>query len=237
MERMKEKMSKKRIGIIILIITVIVLIICGIVVYFLCKNNEDRQDYRIDLYEHDINVKKPIIYLYPGVKTEVIVKLGNPENVTVSYPEYIDGWKVIANTDGVLIDLNSGRKLYSLYWEGVQNQQVNFDEGFVVKSEDTINFLEEKLSILGLNDFEIEEFIIYWLPELQKNKYNLIRFAPIDEINNNMPLEFSVEPDTLIRILMQYKALDEYIELPEQELRSPERVGFVAVEWGGVQIK
>ena len=158
MKRMKEKMSKKRIGIIILIITVIVLIICGIVVYFLCKNNEDRQDYRIDLYEHDINVKKPIIYLYPEVKTEVIVKLGNPENVTVSYPEYIDGWKVIANTDGVLTDLNSGRKLYSLYWEGVQNQQVNFDEGFVVKSEDTINFLEEKLSILGLNDFEIEEF-------------------------------------------------------------------------------
>ena len=110
-------------------------------------------------------------------------------------------------------------------------------EGFVVEGKDTIKFLEEKLETLGLTDIEAEEFIVYWLPKLQENKYNYIRFATIEEINNYMPLEFSVEPDTLIRVLMQYKPLDEYIEVKEQELVTPERNGFTVVEWGGTEIK
>lgn len=36
---------------------------------------------------------------------------------------------------------------------------------------------------------------------------------------------------------MQYKALDNYIEVKEQHLITPERNGFVAVEWGGTEIK
>ena len=52
-----------------------------------------------------------------------------------------------------------------------------------------------------------------------------------------MPLELSVEPDTLIRVLMQYKPLDEYIEVKEQKLTTTERNGFTVVEWGGAEIK
>lgn len=52
-----------------------------------------------------------------------------------------------------------------------------------------------------------------------------------------MPLEISKKPDTLIRILMLYKGLDEKIEVKEQILKSPERQGFVAVEWGGTEIR
>ena len=43
---------------------------------------------------------------------------------------------------------------------------------------------EEKLAILGLNEREAEEFIIYWLPKLESNKYNYIRFATEEEIRN-----------------------------------------------------
>ena len=111
------------------------------------------------------------------------------------------------------------------------------NDGFVVKGNETIEFLEEKLAILGLNEIEAEEFIVYWLPKLQENEYNYIRFATMDEINKNMPLEFSVKPDTIIRVLMQYKGLDNYIEVKEQKLETPERTGFVAVEWGGTEIK
>ena len=180
---------------------------------------------------------KPIIYLYPKETTELTVKLGKPENITCSYPKYVDGWNVIANIDGSLIDKDTGRELYSLYWEGINSEQFRLDEGFVVKGSETIEFLEEKLAILGLNEREAEEFIVYWLPILEKNEYNYIRFATIDEINKNMPLEFSVKPDTIIRVLMQYKALDNYIEVKEQKLETPERTGFVAVEWGGTEIK
>ncbi len=70
-----------------------------------------------------------------------------------------------------------------------------------------------------------------------KNEYNYIRFATLEEINNNMPLELSIEPDTLIRVLMQYKPLDKYMEVKEQKLVTPYRNGFTVVEWGGTEIK
>ncbi len=195
----------------------------------------------ISLYEvffviGPISEAKPIIYFYPEQTTELNVKLGYPENLTCSYPNYKNGWNIIANPDGSLIDINTGRSLYSLYWEGNAKQKISMDEGFVIKGEDTISFLEEKLAILGLNEIEAEEFIVYWLPKLQNNKYNYIRFATIDEINEMMPLEISKKPDSLIRVLMEYKPLDKYIDVKEQELSTPARTGFVVVEWGGAEI-
>jgi hypothetical protein len=110
-------------------------------------------------------------------------------------------------------------------------------EGFVVKGEDTSKFLEEKLSILGLTERETEEFIVYWLPKLEANEYNFIKFETLDEINENMPLEISPTPDTIIRVMMDWKAIDEYIEIPEQKLTTTQRNGFTVVEWGGSEIK
>ena len=51
------------------------------------------------------------------VMTEISVKLLNDESITCSYPKYIDGWDVLANPNGDLKDLNTGRNLYSLYYE------------------------------------------------------------------------------------------------------------------------
>jgi hypothetical protein len=56
---------------------------------------------------------------------------------------------------------------------------------------------------------------VYWLLKLQENEYNYIRFATMEEINSNMPLYFSVEPDTLIRVLMTYKGLNKPIDIQE----------------------
>ncbi len=192
---------------------------------------------KVESFE-EIPAEKPIIYLYPETETEVDVKLGYKENIIVSYPEYVDGWNVIAQPDGKLVYTATGRKLYSLYYEC--NNSIYFgvrDDGFVVKGDDTIAFLEEKLAILGLNEYEAEEFIVYWLPILQQNEYNYIRFATQEEIDRNMPLEIDPNPDTVIRVLMTFKGLDEPIDVVEQQLITPERTGFVAVEWGGTRIK
>ena len=52
-----------------------------------------------------------------------------------------------------------------------------------------------------------------------------------------MPLTITPEPDTTIGVLMEYKGLENSIEVEEQSLETPERKGFVAVEWGGTEIK
>lgn len=183
-----------------------------------------------------IYVDKPIIYLYPEQETEVTVKLKNPEKLTCTYPKYKESWNVIAKLNGDLIDLNTGRNLYALYWEGINTTKSNDEEGFIVKGEDTIEFLEEKLAILGLTEREANEFIMYWLPQMESSKYNFIRFETIEEINENMELEISPKPDSIIRVMMEWQSISEEKEIEEQELVTPVREGFTVVEWGGSRI-
>lgn len=191
---------------------------------------------------NDVSLK-PIIYLYPTSETRVSVRLGKPSDVTVSYPEYDanTGWNVLARPNGDLTDLSTGRSLYSLYYESESSQDVYSmkSDGFIVSRKDTVSFLEDKLAKLGLNEHEAEEFIVYWLPKLQQNNYNYIRFATIDEINKAMPLDINPNPDAIIRVLMTYKGLNEPIEgITEQQLpTTPTRDAFTVVEWGGSELK
>lgn len=226
-EETKKKSYKKFLAISLGIALIACLLVVGTVLllYFLNRNIGNAPLY------------KPVIYLYPEETTELTVKLGNPEKITCSYPRYNNGWEVVARSDGTIIDTGTNRQLYSLYWEGADYPSTSIEEGFVVKGENTIEFLEEKLDILGLTNKEAEEFIIYWLPKLQNNEYNYIRFASLEEINEYMPLEFSKKPDSIIRVLMQYKPLENKMDVVEQKLETPAREGFVVVEWGGTEIK
>lgn len=181
--------------------------------------------------------EKPILYLYPTEVTELTVTLGHPENVTCVYPAYDGGWDVLAHPDGTMEDQKTGRSLYALYWEGKNYPYHGETDGFVVRGEDSAAFLEEKLAVLGLTDREAEEFIVYWLPRLEASPYNFIRFAPQAELEEYMPLGFTVQPDTVIRVLMQYAPLDAPISVEPQKLETPTRSGFTAVEWGGAQIR
>lgn len=180
-------------------------------------------------------VDKPIIYLYPTDESKVNVSLWTPENLLHTYPKYNieKWWNVIAQPNGDLLDLDTNRNLYALYREWKNTIEDNFNEWFVVAWKDIIQFLEEKLEILWLNEREAEEFIVYWLPQMENNKWNLIRFQTIEEQDRNMPLNITPTPDTVIRIMMDWKAIDEPITIPEQKLVTPERIWFTVVErWG-----
>lgn len=229
-----------------LVILLIIIVAIGVVVYynFFYEQPMTLDDTSVEKNDGNSNdmdrfmtpSAKPIIYIYPEEETKLLVTLGNPQRISCSYPEYKDGWNVTACPDGTLVDNNTNRELYSLYWEGADFNASVTEEGFIVKREDTIKFLEEKLDILGLSNKEAEEFIIYWLPKLQESEYNYIRFTSKEEIDEYMPLEFSKEPDTLIRVHMQFKNLDEPIEVREQNLQKQQRNGFTVVEWGGTEI-
>ena len=181
--------------------------------------------------------EKPVIYLYPEAETKVSVQLSKPEDITCDYPEYNDGWNVIAKPNGDLYDVVSGKDLYCLYYECSADASRVEEDGFVVKSADTADFLDEKLKVLGLNDKERNEFIIYWLPKLEQNKYNYIRFLTETEIDKAEELNVNPKPDSVIRIMMSYKGLDRPINVREQKLKTAERAGFTVVEWGGTEIR
>lgn len=248
-EKKQIKISLKTVTILIILAIIIFVCIGFIFNKFLNKTNNtsytntnsttntsnSRQENNKSNY---ITAYKPIIYLYPTKDTEVSVKLKYKDNITVSYPKYSDGWNVLAKKDGSLIDILTNKNLYSLYYENKNAVKFKVEkDGFIVKGTNIAEFLEEKLSILGLTERETEEFIIYWLPKLETNKYNYIRFATTDEINENMPLEINPNPDTIIRVLMTFKGLEKPINIQEQQLETTNRTGFVAVEWGGTEIE
>ncbi len=187
--------------------------------------------------EERYTVKKPVMYIYPEKEMDLNIKFGHEDYIEVSYPKYKDSWNIHVDTDGTIYDYDTDRNYYALYWEAKDNVIEDFNDGFVVKGEDVTSFLEEKLEILGLNEREINEFIIYWLPIMEKNKYNLIRFRTTEEVNEYMPLEISENPDTLIRVIMDFKALDKKITVKEQKLEKVERKGYTIVEWGGRELK
>ena len=83
---------------------------------------------------------------------------------------------------------------------------------FCVAGSDTAAFLEETLAALGLSEPEANAFIVYWLPRMRDNAYNLITFQQ-DAYTNAAKLDIEPAPDTVIRVFMVWQALDKAIDL------------------------
>ena len=190
-----------------------------------------------ETYMIDINMetRKPVIYLYPKKEQQVDIQIDIEHgSLTTTYPKYKEnkGWSVIAKPDGTLIDPSTQKEYYALYWEANSRYHYDMSKGFVVKGTDCAEFLEEKLAEIGLNHREANEFIIYWLPILEGNKYNLIHFST-DEYAAENRMNISPKPETLIRLLMVYSPLDNPIKIEPQQFSPIQRKGFTVIEWGG----
>ena len=180
--------------------------------------------------------KKPIIYLYPTEQMKVNVQLDFKGKLTHTYPKYNPetGWNVIASPNGDLKETSTNKEFYALFWEG-DYKLAQPKDGFVVPGEQTAAFLEEKLAILGLSAHEANEFIIYWLPEMENNAYNFIHFAE-KSYTESAPLTITPAPETLIRVFMIFQPMKTAKTLPEQVLQPVQRKGFTVVEWGGTEL-
>ncbi len=180
------------------------------------------------------NPEKPVIYLYPEEEMEVSVTLDYAGELTAAYPAYGDGWTVTAQPDGTLTDA-AGKTYHYLFWEGENEGDYDFSRGFVVPGEETAEFLEQSLTALGLNSRERNEFIVYWLPRMQGNAYNLISFQQ-EAYTDRARLTVTPEPDSVLRVFMAWKGLEEPVEVAPQTLEPAPREGFTVVEWGGAEV-
>ncbi|NMC36199.1 hypothetical protein GYA49_04090 [Candidatus Beckwithbacteria bacterium] len=180
------------------------------------------------------------MYLYPTKVQVVDVNLDILGKIIVSYPKYneqIKGWSVTAFPDGHLINKADNKEYSYLFWEAETNDlNIDLVSGFVVRGQDTEKFLQEKLAEIGLLPKEYNEFIVYWLPKMQNNPYNLIHFAG-DTYTDSAQLTIAPKPDSVLRVFMVYKPLAKSINVSPQIFPKFERNGFTVVEWGGTEIK
>ena len=222
-------------------------LICCLMCCLVACGSADNEDYNesddaTKPTEHEdenfeVVIKKPNIYLY-GYNEDVTITLGKDieERLLCTYPRYNEGWNVKAEPNGLLKD-KEGRTYQYLFWEGIPNHDYKLREGFCVKGEETASFLENKLAILGLNDKEIDDFITYWLPDMEKNAWNIISFKT-DEYEEYTPLTVNPAPEDKVRVLMIWYPWNTKLTITEQTLtpKQIDRTKKTLVEWGGVKV-
>ena len=179
---------------------------------------------------------EPIVYFYPESTQEINFELDEQIEVISSYPHYNDGWKMMVHPNGDFLDAKTGVSDHRVFWEGISGMLPPLKKGHVVARNEVDNFLSDRLKQLGLNKLEIAEFKEAWIDELTIDEYCFIGFYDQKTINQYAPINTQPQPETLIRVLMDYKPLDQFkeVEKPSQVI-TPQRKGFTVVEWGGLK--
>jgi hypothetical protein len=187
---------------------------------------------RSDLIERG-GCGKPVVYLYPQVATSVNISVG--ATIKKSDPLYTDGgWKnVLAQPDGQLT--YQGKSYNSLFWEGTGNGiYPAITQGFVVAQKNLVATIRTQLTQQGLDNKEVNDFMAFWQLRLPATPYARISWLSTAQLNELAPLSITPKPDTLIRVFLDAQGLNKPIAIQPENLSALPRVGFTAVEWGGL---
>jgi hypothetical protein len=190
-------------------------------------------------------VKKPVIYLYNDEELKVDVKVKPKGDFTFTYPKYENGWSVSVNPTGGMLDLKSNQEFPYLFWEA-ETEGLFFDftekqmEGWVIKTDSCIAFLEHQLSALGLNETEQTDFITFWAPILSRSDYAVVQFLLDDAYQYRIAeMEITPSPDAMRRVYLLMAPLDRPfigINTVPQTFSPFNRTGFTVLEWGGTEL-
>lgn len=186
-------------------------------------------------YIPPVECGKPVIYLYPEQEMDVSVKVEPVGGFSFTEPEYGEGWNVTAKPDGTLTNHADGETYPYLFWEGRGGLYETPSEGYIVAQGEVEGFLNDMLARYGLNEQETADFTEFWLPRMQASPHYFVTFMTNRVMDELAPLTVEPKPDSVFRILMDYRPLEAPIDVLEP--RAPhafERNGFTVVEWGGV---
>lgn len=173
---------------------------------------------------------KPVIYLYPETPTNVSVKVA--ADITKSDPEYGNGWEALAMPSGKLIV--NGKEYDSLFWEGQGQEYPSVSEGTIVARGDVETTIKAQLSELGLNTKESADFLEFWMPKMPDKAYVRLTWFGTSLMDKLAPLAVSPQPDTIIRVFLDFEGMESQVSITPQKLTSVKRKGFTLVEWGGL---
>ncbi len=175
-----------------------------------------------------VKIDKPAIYLYPQKKQKIDVSLAINGSIVTSIPSYGKGWSVIVDTNGTI-----DNQYDYLFYENTLNTIELPQAGWIKKGSDLSEWFDVILPKLGLNKKEKKQFKEYWLKKLNKNSLYEIKLFSVEFLSKNMTLKIDPKPDTVIRVIFNFKRIKKQYELPSPVILIPKRVGFHVLEWGG----
>jgi len=184
-------------------------------------------------------LRKPVLYVYPEVETEVSIEVIAKGTLSYTYPDIEKGWNFTCTPDGTLTD---GVNSYPyLFWESEQQLEpkvINPKVGSIVSGAKSTQFLETQLTEFGMTAGERADFITYWGPVLQ-TKTNLYIYLLLNEdCDAFASLKINPEPSHISRIYVLWTEVpaDYTSELEPQKIPKMQRDGFTVLEWGGVEL-
>ncbi|MBI2463663.1 hypothetical protein HYV57_01775 [Candidatus Peregrinibacteria bacterium] len=185
-------------------------------------------------YEQTAECGKPVIYLYPEKNTVVNVKVGI-DTFTKTIPAYgKDGWTVLADPNGSLINFADKKTYPYLFWEGLSDKTFTSSETWTLKRTEVTTELPKSLLNLGLNATEIKDFMEFWGPRILEEKSPYIEFSFVEQkiFDEIAPLAITPKPDTVLRVFMVYRGVNE-AGFSAPKYQPVKRRGFTVIEWGG----
>lgn len=193
-------------------------------------------DINLSLTRIMVKPAKPVIYVYPENEMKINIDLNVVGELGFTYPTYDEGWNITAFPNG---DIQINDKTYGyLFWESeMPEDELTYEKtGFLVQSDTLLSFLENSLTVMGLNSRESADFITYWYPQLIKNKSNHIHFLFNDACNTYADLNITPTPNNIYRVGMLWtEAKTNFVPEP-QIIFSVNRNGFTVIEWGGMEV-
>ena len=177
-----------------------------------------------------VNILKPNIYLYNDISLEVAVAFEYPELLTVSIPDYNDGWKVVVSEDGTLADKNGSYGF--LFYESISNlSDFQMLTGFRLGVEDRERRFHEILDLYCFNETEKADFIEFWTEVLDPGLVYVMYPQGTDILDRVMPVFTYPGAVNLFRLWFGFEAADITVDAPAIETIT--RGGLTLVEWGG----
>ena len=186
-------------------------------------SNDEDTTYVID--------RKPNIYIYPTQKINLTIEIDFPYGGSVieSIPFYDEIWNINVDPSGLI-----NNQYNFLYYECKVPDRFQRNYGWDVEGDQLENFFRNNLSETGFIETEIEDFIEYWIPRLESSDDYLIYPQFCADIDPFIELQFSNEPESLLRLLyvIETKQINDEIELLEPVIPEFVRKGFTVTEWG-----
>ncbi|KAJ3426101.1 polyubiquitin [Anaeramoeba flamelloides] len=169
-------------------------------------------------------------------------------------------WKnVVIEGENEEQKIKIGKREYAyLFWECLQNidtknqnntshnslfgSLLKKENSFCVNIQDLPEFLSTQLTIIGLNSIEINDLIVYWVPQIERIKdIEWIQVQFLDEnsqYSKIAKLEINPKPSLIKRIFVLFKPLQNQLSNLGQNLDiipigKRRGKGLVVVEWGG----
>ena len=188
--------------------------------------------------ETEIKVLKPVLYFHSDQEREFSLNVIPANDFTFTYPAIGSGWKGKIHTNGSLT-INNKNYPY-LFWEAEQKYAFKpSSNGYHLKKEEYVSFLEKKCEELGFNATERTDFITFWGMKMQNHDELFVQFLFDESCDQFGKLEFDEKPDVFRRVYIMISPWNSYFSpyLKDIPFETIPASSYSVLEWGGYEFE